>query len=70
MMDKIDLIMAFEDGTLTDKQIIDLFAMPIKDGSAWTLQGSYGRMATQLIKAVYIDKHGNIIIYRQTKLGE
>ena len=44
-MDKIDLIMAFEDGTLTDKQIIDLFAMLIKDGSAWTLQGSYGYTA-------------------------
>jgi len=64
MTDKVSLIMEFEAGNLSDKGIIDLFSMLIKDGSAWSLQGSYGRMAQRLIDAGYIDKQGNIIRYR------
>ena len=64
MTDKVSLIMEFEAGELDDKGIIDLFSMLIKDGSAWKLQGLYGRMAQRLIDAGYIDKAGNIKRYR------
>jgi len=32
----------------------------VKNGHAWSLQGTYGRMAHQLIEAGYLDKQGNI----------
>jgi hypothetical protein len=57
----IELIMAYEDGTLTDPQILELFSQLIKTGQAWSLQGSYGRMARNLIEAGYLDKAGNIL---------
>lgn len=47
----IDKIMDYENGTLNDEEVIDLFQELIDDGSAWTLQGSYGRTATYLINA-------------------
>jgi hypothetical protein len=47
----IDKIIAYEEGTLDDEDIIDLFQTLIDTGQAWTLQGSYGRMAASLIEA-------------------
>lgn len=57
----IGLIIAYESGELSDKKTIELFAELIKDGSAWTLQGHYGRTATALIKAGYISDHGDVL---------
>jgi len=50
-MDKIDKIIAFENGELTEKEVIELFQELINTGEVWSLQGSYGRLAKQLIDA-------------------
>jgi hypothetical protein len=42
-------IIAFEQGQLSDTEIIDLFQEMIDDGSVWSLQGTYGRAARSLI---------------------
>jgi hypothetical protein len=60
-MDLTDKIIAFETGELSDRQVIELFAELVRTGVAWTLQGSYGRMARQLIVGGYIDANGNVL---------
>lgn len=52
-MDRVDKIIAFEQGQLNDDEIIDLFQEMIDDGSVWSLQGTYGRAATSLINNGY-----------------
>lgn len=69
-MDIVDKIMKWEDGRMTDTEIIEFFAELVKTGQAWRLQGSYGRMAQRLIDAGYIDKNGLILKYRQKTLDE
>ena len=59
-MDITDKIIAFECGLLEDTGVLELFAELISSGMAWTLQGSYGRTASALIDAGYIDTNGNI----------
>lgn len=50
-MDQLDKIIAFEQGELDEDEIIELFQELINSGLAWKLQGSYGRMAANLIDA-------------------
>jgi hypothetical protein len=59
--DTVSAIMEFESGKLSVEKIIELFAELIKTGMAWSLQGSYGRMAARLIEAGYIDRQGKIL---------
>ena len=47
----IDRIIAYESGQLTEEEVVELFQDLIDSGMAWTLQGSYGRMAKALIDA-------------------
>lgn len=51
--DLVGFIMAYEDGGLDDDAIIEGFQHLIDTGMAWTLQGSYGRAAAQLIELGY-----------------
>ncbi len=44
-------IIGYELGELSESESIQLFQKLIDNGMAWTLQGSYGRTATYLIKA-------------------
>lgn len=44
-------IIAFESGCLDDDAVIRLFQHLVDTGTAWTLQGSYGRTAERLINA-------------------
>ena len=45
----LDFIMAYEDGECSDDEIIAGFQYLIDTDMAWSLQGSYGRMAAALI---------------------
>jgi hypothetical protein len=54
-MDQVDKIIAFEQGDLDEDGIIQLFQELIDSGLAWQLQGSYGRMARNLIEAGYCE---------------
>lgn len=45
----ISKIIEYEEGTLSDDQVVELFQDLVDNGMAWTLQGSYGRMAQYLI---------------------
>jgi hypothetical protein len=49
MTDLVSKLMAFEMGQLEEDEIIELFQELIDTGTAWTLQGSYGRCAQALI---------------------
>ncbi len=59
--DLVGSIMAFEGGELSDTGILELFSHLVKTGMAWTLQGSYGRFAKQLIEAGYLSGTGKIL---------
>jgi len=56
----IDKIIAFENGELDNEGIIELFADLIKTGQVWSLQGSYRRMAQNLIDNDLINRKGII----------
>ncbi len=58
---EVTQIMAFESGELSPNQIVDLFSELLKNGHAWSLQGLYGRTATDLIEAGYLDRTGKIL---------
>lgn len=49
----IDTILAWEHGELSHEEAIEFFQGLINDGTAWKLQGSYGRTAKALIEAGY-----------------
>ncbi len=52
MRNLADRIIAYESGAMeTEEEVIALFQELIDSGLAWTLQGSYGRMAQSLIQA-------------------
>ena len=53
-------IIAYEQGELNDQEVVCLFAELVKSGMAWSLQGSYGRTASALIKEGWIDHEGNV----------
>lgn len=48
--DRVDKIMQYEAGDMTEEEMIDFFQELINDGSCWTLQGHYGRTAVELIR--------------------
>ncbi|MFF3793754.1 hypothetical protein ACFYXW_27510 [Streptomyces sp. NPDC001981] len=54
-------IMSFEADELEIDDILDLFATLIRSGMAWTLQGSYGRTAQDLIDQGIISREGEIL---------
>ncbi len=56
---KFDLtnrIIEFETGTATEEQVIELFQYLVDTGLAWSLQGSYGRIAQNWIENGLIKK--------------
>jgi len=60
-MNKVDMIIAYESGELTDNDTLKLFAELIKTGQRWSLPGHYGRTASALIEDGWIDSKGNIL---------
>lgn len=62
--DTLSFIMDYENGQLESaEQLIDGFASMIASGMVWQLQGSYGRMARDLIEAGYISPEGEVLSY-------
>jgi hypothetical protein len=53
--------MDFGSGQLDETGTLNLFSNLIKTGQAWSLQGSYGRTASRLIEAGWIDRSGKIL---------
>jgi hypothetical protein len=51
MLDRVEKIISYESGTMSDDDMVLFFQELIDDGSAWTLQGHYGRMARSLIES-------------------
>ena len=47
----VGMLMAWEEGKLSDEEEAILFQKLINNGWAWTLQGTYGRNANRLIDA-------------------
>lgn len=45
------LLLRFEEGELDNDEVLTLFQQLIDSGLAWQLQGSYGRVARDLILA-------------------
>ena len=56
----IDTMMAYESGELNEAETINFFADLVKSKMAWSLQGSYGRMASALIDAGFISPEGEV----------
>jgi hypothetical protein len=54
----VEEIMRFEDGEMETEEVIDFFQRLVDSGLAWSLQGSYGRMASSLIEAGYVTPSG------------
>jgi hypothetical protein len=55
----VEDIMRFEDGEMdTQEEVIEFFQKLVDSGLAWSLQGSYGRMAANMIEQGYITPGG------------
>jgi len=50
MFNIVEQINEYENGNLTDQEVIELFQELVDTGVVWTLQGSYGRVAFDLIE--------------------
>lgn len=48
--DIVGRIMRFEDGGMEEDEVYELFQDLVDSGMAWSLQGSYGRIAAGLIE--------------------
>lgn len=59
-MQLLDAIIAYETDGLTAEETLELFSGLIQTGLAWTLQGSYGRAAHDLIEAGLLTVTGEI----------
>lgn len=46
----LDKIIAYEEGNMTEEEIVEFFRDGVQSGWVWTLQGSYGRMARRLME--------------------
>jgi len=49
-MDIFSKVIAYEQDELNEEETVELFQELIDNGMAWSLQGHYGRTATNLIE--------------------
>lgn len=50
-MKHLSFICSYEAGECSDDEIVEGFQAMINDGTVWSLQGSYGRAAADLISS-------------------
>lgn len=55
-MDYLDKMIAWENGELDENETVELFQILVDTGLVWTLQGTYGRTAMDLINAGLITR--------------
>lgn len=65
----IDLI-TYEEGMLGARETLELFGTLVRTGMAWTLQGTYGRTADELIHAGYLTRDGDVTDWGTEMLEE
>ena len=54
MREFVDKICRYEEGQMTDEEMISFFQELVNNGMAWSLQGHYGRTAMYLIENGYV----------------
>lgn len=59
--DLVDQIMEYEMGMLSDPETLEMFSEMVRSGTAWSLQGHYGRTATSLIEDGWLNRDGDIL---------
>lgn len=59
-MSTVDQIIAYESGELGAEETVELFSELVQDGTAWVLQGSYGRQAQALIDQGLLEEDGTV----------
>jgi len=65
----LKFIMDFESGNLNSEGTAELFSYLVQTGQAWTLQGTYGRTAMDLINAGIINRNGRINRKKLQEMG-
>jgi hypothetical protein len=45
----VDQIIEFEEGQMTEDEVVEFFQQLVDTGLAWQLQGTYGRIAASMI---------------------
>lgn len=63
-------VMTYELGELSPRETIELFSLLTKSGMVWTLQGSYGRTANQLIHQGWLTQDGDVSAFADQMLEE
>lgn len=56
--DLLGQMMAWEGGRLDHAETVELFQTLVDNGTAWTLQGAYGRQAQALIHSGEVQFYG------------
>jgi hypothetical protein len=69
-MVNVTAIMEYEDGSLSARAELELFSELVKDGTAWQLQGHYGRTAKSYIDQGLLYEDGEISSYALDLLEE
>lgn len=59
--DLVDQIMEYESGMLSDPETLEMFSEMVRSGTAWSLQGHYGRTANSLIEDGWLNRDGDIL---------
>lgn len=57
----IGLMLEYEQGQADEQQTLTLFSVLVSTGTAWRLQGHYGRTAAALIEGGYLSPEGDIL---------
>ena len=60
-MNVVEQIIEYEDGNLSFPETVKFFAGLLRTGTAWKLQGTYGRVARQLIERGYVSPAGEVL---------